>query len=287
MTATARPVSRMSRLPGRIRRGRRGGRVGPGGASFLQSSLQSLPGPAPRRAPAARPGAQAALALLLALLLPAGAWANDPDSADARIVTAIDMSDSVLTRDLRAELSALAAAMRSPGFLSAVQAGSHGRVAFAVFGWHTRTYEILPWTPIATRDEAEAAARRVEARVAVDPEAEARSAPGWSIGRLTDLSRALDHAREMAAPEGAPLIVNVIGNGRDNIGEAALPARDRLLAMGATVNGIVFHGSDAVVDYFLSDVAGGLGSFVMTAAGVPDLVAVMRRKLVLDVVAAR
>ena len=233
----------------------------------------------------------AGLLFVSALAVPGAGGAVDL-AADASIVTAIDISDSVPAAETRAGLAALAAAMRAPEFLAAIGRGQAGRIRFAVFAWHQRQVEILPWTAIGTPEEAEAAARVVEARMAVDVDAEARRAGGDYIGRLTDLSRAIDHAGDLAAGDLATdrgagrVILNVIGNGADNMGEPAAPARERLLAAGATVNGVVLGGDAAVVDYYRSDVAGGAGSFVIAASGAEGLAEAMRRKLVMDLVAA-
>ena len=225
------------------------------------------------------------LLLISALAVPGAGGAVDL-AADASIVTAIDISDSVPAAETRAGLAALAAAMRAPEFLAAIGRGRTGRIRFAVFAWHQRQVEILPWTAIATPEDAEAAARVVEARMAVDADGEARRAGGAYIGRLTDLSRAIDHAGDLAEGGGAGrVILNVIGNGEDNMGEPAAPARARLLAAGATVNGVVLGGDAAVVDYYRSDVAGGAGSFVIAASGTEGLVEAMRRKLVMDMLA--
>lgn len=227
--------------------------------------------------------ALAAMALLCGI--PAGGRAAD-GAVDVSIVTAIDISESVPPGDTRAELTALAAALRSPEFLAAARRGPHGRIRFAAFAWHNGPIDFLPWTVIGTAAEAEATARLLEARVAVDVQTEARSLTRWYAGRLTDISRALDHASDLAASAGGPdLVVNLIGSGADNVGEPAAAARDRLLARGARVNGVVVGGAREEVDYYRSEVAGGPGSFVMAVDGSAALVELMRRKLLRDLVA--
>ena len=213
---------------------------------------------------------RAMAALLLAMLFGVSAGGLAADGAvDASIVTAIDISESIPPNDTRAELRALAAAVRSPEFLAAARRGPHGRVRFATFAWHNGPIDFLPWTVIGSAVEAEAAARLLEARIPIDVQTEARSLTRWYIGRLTDISRALDHAGSLAAAEGdSPLIVNVIGSGADNVGEPPASARDRLLARGATVNGVVVGGVREDVDYYHSEVVGGPGSFVMVADGI-------------------
>ena len=79
--------------------------------------------------------------------------------------------------------------------------------------------------------------------------------------------------------------MNIVGNGADNMGEPAAPARDRLLATGATVNGVVLGGDPDVADYYRRNVAGGAGSFVIATTAADTLIEVMHRKLLLDLVA--
>jgi hypothetical protein len=221
-------------------------------------------------------------------LLGAGPGWSDAAATDVNIVTGIDISDSVAAADMRQQAFALAAALRAPDFLAAVRRGRNGRVGVAVFAWHCQQFEILPWTTIGSAAEADAAARVIETRLPVDLDLEARRASVRFIGRLTDLSRAIDHAAELiaAADPGGRAVVNIIGNGADNMGEDAAPARARLVEAGATVNGVVFGAEPAVADYYRSEVAGGAGAFVIAAERVDDLSEVMHRKLLFDLVAA-
>jgi hypothetical protein len=109
------------------------------------------------------------------------------------------------------------------------------------------------------------------------------------VGRLTDLSRAIDHAAALLADspfDAGRAVVNIVGNGADNLGEPAAAARDRLLASGATVNGVVLNGEPEVLDYFLAEVIGGPGAFVMVAEGTGPFDELMRRKLLGDLMAA-
>lgn len=227
------------------------------------------------------------LALIASLLaaLPAGA----DEDADAYIVTGIDVSDSVTGAERRDEIAALAEAIRSPGFVAAVRRGPSGRVVIAVFLWHHLRLEVLPWTVVGSPAEAAAAARLLEAGVAMN----LGSAPGSGaryIGRLTDLSGALEHAGGLLAEAGAPAgrsVVNILGNGADNYGEPPAAARARLLAAGATVNGVVFGDEPGVADYYRAEVVGGAGAFVMRASQPATLAETMQRKLLRDLVATR
>jgi hypothetical protein len=230
--------------------------------------------------------------LAVALALPSVGAAGG-SSAAANIVTGLDISDSVSIADTRAQVAALAAAFRAPELLSAIGRGREGRIGVAVFTWHDNYFEVVPWTLVGSRADAEAVARAIEARgVAALGEGASEYGAAFGvrfIGRLTDLSRAIDHAAELLARspfDADRAVVNIVGNGADNLGEPAAAARDRLVASGATVNGVVLNGEPAVVDYFLAEVAGGPGAFVMVAEGTGPFDELMRRKLLRDLMAA-
>jgi hypothetical protein len=253
---------------------------------MIRASLTAARRDRSRRSPPAR----RILAALFGLSLLAGPAASRAQAidTDANIVTAIDISESVASADMRAEVAALADALRSPELMAAVRRGRAGRIGFAVFAWHLQQYEILPWTTVGSREDAEAAARALESNVPVNVHAQAYRSTSHFIGRLTDLSRAIDHARDLAtaADPGAPVVVNIIGNGADNVGEPAAPARARLLETGATVNAVVTGDEPGLAEYFRQNVAGGAGAFVIAASGAEALPELMRRKLLRDLVAA-
>jgi hypothetical protein len=233
-----------------------------------------------------------AICLGLALAGPAGAGeatSTLAPSTDVNIVTAVDASDSVRAAEMRLQLAGLAAAIRSPDLLAAIRAGGRGRIGFAMFVWHDRQFEVVPWRAIGSEGDAEAVARAIEARMTVSVEAEARAGLHFYSGRLTDLSRAIDHARRLldTAPFAAGrMVVNVLANGSDNKGEGSAAARDRLLATGATLNGVVLGGDRALLDYFRAEVAGGFASFVMPAEADGSFIDLMRMKFLQDLIAA-
>jgi hypothetical protein len=209
---------------------------------------------------------------------------------DANIVTGLDISDSVDSDNMRLEIEGMARAIHSPEVLAAIQSGQTGRIGFAVFAWHHNQFpKVVSWSLIASEADAIVVAREIEARLHVNVELEAREKEAFYIGRLTDVSQAIDHAAEMLAT--APFttehnIANIVGNGDDNVGEDARFARDRMVEMGAIVNGVVLGGDPSVLDYYRRQVVGGPGAFLMSADDAPTLVDVMRRKLVHDIVLA-
>jgi hypothetical protein len=209
---------------------------------------------------------------------------------DANIVTALDISDSIDLDAMRLEIEGMARAIRSPEVLAAIQSGRYGRIGFAVFAWHHNQFpEVVAWTLIASEEDALAVSRTIDARLRVDVEREARNATAFYIGRLTNLSQAIDHATTLLGAAPFPTgrsIVNVIGNGRDNVGEDARLARDRLVGSGAIVNGLVIGDDPSMLDYYREQVIGGPGAFVMSAGDASALAEAMRNKFIYDIALA-
>jgi hypothetical protein len=218
-----------------------------------------------------------------------GAAAAGELATDANIVTALDISDSVDPEAAATEIQGMAQAIRAPEIIEAIQSGRHGRIGFAIFAWRDGAYpELVSWTSIASAADARAAARRLEsdfrAFTAADPPAPP-SAP-----HMTDLSGAIDHAAILllTAPFVADRsIVNVIGNGWDNVGEGPQRARDRIVAQGGTVNGVIVGFDPVLMSYYRSTVIGGPGAFLLSIedpAAMPDVLA---RKFLYDMALSR
>ncbi len=225
---------------------------------------------------------------LLALLIGHATFADGLDT-DVNIVTALDISNSIALQEFELELEGVAQAIRDPRVLRAIQAGQHRRIGFAVFAWHHDSFpRVLTWTIIGSQDDARAVARQIEARGLIDFDREARESVVWYIGRLTDLSQAIDYAGEMirTAPFAARRsVINVIGNGKDNVAEDAGPSRDRVVEGGSTINGLVLGNDPAATDYYRQQVIGGPGAFVMTITDTATVTDTFARKFIGDIVA--
>jgi hypothetical protein len=173
--------------------------------------------------------------------------------------------------------------------MTVIKAGTHGRIGFAVFGWHHGPFpEVLAWMTIASPRDAEAAARAIEARQLIDLELEGRAQVEWYIGRLTDLSQAIEHADAMllTAPYlGDRAVINIVGNGEDNVGEDPMQSRDRFVSRGGTINGLVLGDDPEMIAYYRNWVIGGHTSFVMSVSRESMTTDAMVRKLIADIVA--
>ena len=72
-------------------------------------------------------------------VLAGGSAAPIETATDTNVVTGLDFSHSVSLDEHWIVQGGLTRALLSPEILQAVQAGRHGRIGFALFGWHTTT----------------------------------------------------------------------------------------------------------------------------------------------------
>jgi hypothetical protein len=228
------------------------------------------------------------LSLLLIAASLAGALASAAPAeelrTDVNIVTALDVSDSIDAQSTRIEIDGMAQAILAPEILRAIRAGHHGRVGFAIFAWNEGAYpELVSWTVI--RDDVDARAVSEQLRN-TSPSELSPSVDRMVEPRMTDLSGAIDHAAVLllTAPFATDrMVLNVIGNGWDNVGEGPMQARDRLVGAGGIINGVVLGEDHVLADYFRQNVIGGPGAFVITARDKSAITNVLARKFLRDV----
>jgi hypothetical protein len=208
----------------------------------------------------------------------------DSVRTDANIVTGLDLSGSIEAPEAQLQIDGIAMAIRSPQIIAAIEYGNHGRIGFALFVWADGNYPVLAsWRLIGSPEEALA----VSEEVARELHAIRASDIVVRLGALTDVSGAIDHGREML--QAAPFatnhrIINIIGNGVDNVGEHAWLARDRATAQGITINGVALGRDRTIYQYFKREVIGGPQAFVLSANDPEHLVEVMARKFTTEIV---
>ena len=223
--------------------------------------------------------------LLLVSALSAGCAARaDSIWTDANIVTGLDISGSIEPREAQMQIDGIAMAIRSPDIVAAIQSGRFGRIGFAVFVWADRSYPVLvSWRLISSSQEALETSKEVADRL----RAILNSNVAAEVGTLTDLSGAIDYGGGML--RSAPFatdhrILNIVGNGIDNVGEGASLARDRLVAQGVTINGVALGYDRTIYEYYHREVIGGPTAFVLAAHDPDKLVDVLARKFATEIV---
>jgi len=224
-------------------------------------------------------------ALAVALVLAAGLHAAAAERArvDVALVLAVDASTSVDAEESDAQRAGYAAALRHPEFSRSVAAGREGRIAVTYFEWARGVLRpsVVSWRVVESADDAAALADAIEALPAVQARGTSISAALHAgIDALTDL--------EWTA---ARRVIDLSGDGPNNLGGPVTAARDRALAQGITVNGLPVMirpspAAPALDRYFADCVAGGEGFFVLPVRAKEELAEAIRRKLILEVSAA-
>jgi hypothetical protein len=194
-------------------------------------------------------------------------WAQE---CGASLVTGIDASASVGAAGLQMQLDGIAAALSSPMVIQAFQ--SQTCVRFALYAWSDNsTVVLLPWTEIATADDA--------ARVVAHLQSSEYEPP---VGVLTDVSEAMEVAEAMFGqiPPTGRRAFNVVLDGEDNSGESPVAVAARMRAEGIRINAVTFGTSTTLDAYMRANITNG---FVLRVGGADDFAAVYRSKFILDI----
>jgi hypothetical protein len=143
---------------------------------------------------------------------------------DANLVTALDVSDSMMRHEAWIGFDGIIRAVVAPAFLEAIAQGRYGRIGFAVFTWSAGgSFQVLvPWTIIDSQAAAERVARTLSGvpRPAPDGGGDDDASGVQHVlpkpdGR-TDISGAIEFGADLmeSAPHGAGRrVLNIVGNG--------------------------------------------------------------------------
>lgn len=224
------------------------------------------------------------LVLLLPWLAPAPAAAQIPPAVDVELVLAVDVSWSMDLDEQQLQRDGYSAALRDPDVIAAIARGDLGSVALVYIEWAGVGLErvVVPWTVIADAAAAEGFAARLEA------------AP---IGRLrrTSISSAIRFGATLFdnGIDGMRRVIDVSGDGPNNMGTVILNARAEVLAQGVTINGLPIMikktrpGEDFQIEdldtYYEDCVIGGFGAFMITVTDPAQFREAIRRKLILEI----
>jgi hypothetical protein len=219
------------------------------------------------------------LALMLCLGCDIAAATAVDDPVDVELVLAVDTSRSMDPEEFDLQRAGYVDALRHADFVRAVQAGLYGRIAVTYFEWAgtVRDETVVAWQVIDGAESAESFAAKLEARPA-------NTWRGTSIsGALRFGSRLFDNEFE-----GMRRVIDISGDGPNNIGTPVIPERDAAVAAGIVINGlpILIRPSQSFAEldrYYAECVTGGPGSFVLPIRKSSEFATAIRRKLILEV----
>ena len=228
-----------------------------------------------------------ALTLCVSCELPAVPAADsEADRVDLELVLAVDASNSMDREELALQRAGYVDALRDPAFISAVLSGTEGRIALTYFEWSgtVREGSLIPWQIIDGPDSAITFA----AKLAAQP-------LGGTSGGGTSISSAVMYGAglfDRSGVRGERRVIDISGDGPNNIGSPVMAARDSVVSGGVIINGlpILIRPSQMTAQtfgnldlYYADCVTGGPGSFVLPIHASSEFAKAIRYKLILEV----
>lgn len=195
---------------------------------------------------------------------------------DLALVLAVDCSFSVDLSEFALQMEGLGQAFRHPEVKRAISLGNLQRIAVSVVQWSDESNQavVLPWTIIASDDDAELLGERL----AVMPRQLAEG--GTSISSALLYSAAL----LSKAPSSPRQVIDVSSDGRNNVGVPVQAVRDRIVAQGITINALTILNEWPTLNvYFQNQVTGGEGNFVIPANDYAAYAEAIYRKLLKEI----
>lgn len=219
------------------------------------------------------------VALLLAAMIAVRHPAAAQTQVDLQLVLAVDASGSVSEARFELQKRGYVAAFRNPRLLRAVQSGPTQSIAVTMMQWTgpALQVQVVPWTIVSDASSLQRFADAMEA------------APRRLFGGGTSISGAIDYSRTLFPGSGVSSprrVIDVSGDGSNNRGRPATEARDDAVADGIVINGLPILALEPWLDqYYVSDVIGGPGAFVVPAQSYETFAEAVLKKLVTEIAA--
>ncbi len=208
---------------------------------------------------------------------------SDSTVVDLELVLAVDVSQSMDYDEHQLQRDGYVAAFQHDEVISAILGGPRGRIAVTYVEWGDSydQIQIVPWTLIASREDAIAFANTL---------ADEQIYPS----QRTSISRALMRAADLLDSneyDGLKRVIDISGDGPNNTGPMVELARDAVAERGVIVNGlpIMLKEADSWYDipdldkYYEDCVITGSGAFVAPVESLEQLAPTIRGKLVLEI----
>lgn len=219
-----------------------------------------------------------ALASLLFLLITPQS-VRSTDKVDLVLVLALDVSGSVNDREFELQKNGLAHAFRHPSIIEAISQGHSKRIAVVAVQWAGFREQVVavPWTVIASPAGATLFAARLSAM---------RRSFAYPLG-VTHIAGVIQFGTRIAltAPYAADRhVVDISGDGKQNVGNTPQTARDQAVGAGMTINGLaIINETPDLTGYYRANVIGGPDAFVIKANDYDAYAQSILRKLIREI----
>ena len=215
---------------------------------------------------------------------------NDPTRVDVALVLAVDVSSSIKSHERRFQREAYAAALSDLRVANIALGGGAGRIAIAYMEWSGRRFQrvLLPMRVMTS--PAELAEFAHDILSIEDQTNDPMFVQPTAVGDALLAAEAVMAALPVRAAE---YIIDISGDGVVNDGSAVVAAREHLLSLGLTVNGLPIEvtgevpehedvSHDRVARFYADCVIGGPGAFHLIARGFTDVRETLIMKLMLE-----
>jgi Protein of unknown function (DUF1194) len=209
---------------------------------------------------------------------------------DVELVLAVDASASMDSEEESVQRNGYKNALQQEEILRAIRSGLYGRIAATYVEWGEPGGErvVVPWTIIAGARDAADFSERIGRYPPLKPERTSISSGLLFAAGQFDTSPAHSHRR----------VIDVSGDGPNNIGPPVDATRDQVVREGIVINGLAIttnggegfgwqpwrpRDPDILPTYYRACVIGGPGSFVVSVDTTENLEAAIRHKLVLEI----
>jgi len=197
---------------------------------------------------------------------------------ELELVLAVDTSGSVDGREYELQIEGLVRAFRDPAVVTAIIGTSPtGGVAVTAVHWSSVNEQIqmVPWTVVR------------DAPSSLAFSAALKAASKRKFGDSTGIGGVLRFAERLIRLnpyEGRRKSIDISGDGSNNSGIPPVLVRDMVTEGGITVNGLTILTDEPFLHhYYVRNVIGGAGAFVMTAANYTDIILATRNKLLREI----
>src|SRR5262245_34144070 len=200
-------------------------------------------------------------------------------AVDLQLVLAVDASGSVDQWRFELQQQGYVAAFRDPRVLRAIQSGAAQAIAVTMVQWTgpALQLQVLPWTLIKDETTAHAFADAIAAT------------PRQLFSGGTSISGVIDYAVPLMSEspfQGARRVIDISGDGSNNRGRPAGSARNDAVRAGLIINGLPILAVEPGLDrYFLDQVIGGPGAFVIAAQNYDMFAEAILKKLIREMAA--
>jgi len=205
---------------------------------------------------------------------------------DLALVLAVDISNSMDPDEQELQRQGFAEAFRSPPVHNAIGSGMLGRIAVAYLEWAGPSiqYVTVPWTQIGGLEDALSFADRLA-------QAPIRRGPRTSISAAIDASVRL---LSESSVEAVRRVIDVSGDGVNNLGRSVTQARDQALAQGIVINGLPLllnrpinsWDAENLDEYYRDCVIGGLGAFMIPVRERHQFAEAIKTKIIREIAGA-